>query len=179
MLSEIPTWAIEIISVYENSSCMLEQNIGHRLGLIPIRINDPSLSDADIKNTKIILNENYNKNKADLNGLYSIYTRDLMYDKTKLYIDPNILLLKLKEHQKVHLECTLDKNIGYEHCKWSPVAGIYIKEENVEIINGININNLNDSRSFILEFESIGQLDPKDILIKALDILTDKLSALL
>lgn len=55
LISEIPTMAIEIVNVYQNTSIIPDEVLSHRLGLIPILAN---ANDFEYKKEKEEFNEN-------------------------------------------------------------------------------------------------------------------------
>ena len=152
MISEIPTVAFDTID-YENSSLKVIHNSGalhnemlvHRLGMIPINIEDPLLYDPtdykfilDVQNTK--------------NTMLDVTSKDIKVidNKTNGEIDSeeffpanpitgdHILITRLKpnpgggEGERIHIEGTAVKGIGKENSRWSPcscVTYIYKKDE--------------------------------------------------
>ncbi len=60
MLSEIPTLAIHEVQVYENTSCLPDEYIVHRLGLIPFT-SERAIS-------KILINNNLSNNNNNNNN---------------------------------------------------------------------------------------------------------------
>lgn len=158
MISEVKTFAIEIVSITKNNTILIDGILSHRLGLIPIKILKPE----EFNNSyNISLNVSYDNNKADIYGIQNIYSSDLIYDKTMIEIDPNILLVVLKENQEVELNAIIKEGIGQEHTKWSPVCPATFV--------------LNENGSFTFKIETVGQKSPEQVFIEAIEIMQNKL----
>ena len=146
ILSEVPTMAIDMVQVTENTSPLFDEFIVHRLGLIP-------LVSEDIDSYSFPLNcsckEGCPKCKVD----YDIIVKcDDKQDTTNVtaehiipkdkdikvipvkYDDP-IVITKLKKGQSINMTLTAKKGIGKTHAKWSPVCTCVMKQiPNVEIL---------------------------------------------
>ncbi|HIQ38886.1 MAG TPA: DNA-directed RNA polymerase subunit D [Methanothermococcus okinawensis] len=150
MISEIPTYAIEYVYIYENTSSMYDELIAHRLGLIPIK--GKPLSEDEV--ITFVLNRE---------GPCTVYSGDLRSERGEV-VFKNIPIVKLKEGQRLKLECEAVVGIGKIHAKWQPCNSIYkqIGEDEVEFL-----------------VESHGNMEPEEILISSIEILKNKAEKLL
>eukprot|EP00884_Botryococcus_braunii_P002934 jgi/Botrbrau1/12641/Bobra.67_1s0007.1 len=150
LIAEIPTVAIEHVFMINNTSIIPCENLAHRLGLVPIKL-DPAKLDfrgadepATDRNTIVfklktacrrvggaIENERVNSDQLEwLSGGSEIPDasncrfvgdqRDRLGEVGPVH--PDILLAKLRPGQEIELEAHCVKGIGREHAKWSPVA---------------------------------------------------------
>jgi len=161
---EVPVMAIEDVEFRKNSSILYDEVVAHRLGLVPLSTDLKSynmMSECKCKGAgcasctvKLIL-------KAQ--GPCTVYASDI---KTK---DPEIKplygkmpIVKLLEGQELEFEATAILGQGREHSKWC-TGLVFYKMPNVD----------GDEYTFIVE--SWGQLTPKEIVIKAIDIYNKEL----
>jgi len=161
---EVPVMAIEEVEFRKNTSILYDEMISHRLGLIPLTTDLKSynmMSECKCKGAgcasctvKLTL-------KAQ--GPCTVYSSDI---KTK---DPEIKpingkmpIVKLLEGQELEFEATAILGQGREHSKWCPGL-VFYKMPNV------------DGDEYIFTIESWGQLTPKEIVIKAIDIYNKEL----
>ncbi|CAH1792168.1 unnamed protein product, partial [Owenia fusiformis] len=150
LLSEVPTMAIEKVSVYNNTSIIQDEVLAHRLGLIPI-FADPRLfeyraegdTDGSADDTiefqlkvKCTWNLSASKDSTDPDELYKdhkVYTSHMKWipigQQTEMFkegdIKPvldDILIAKLRPGQELDLRLHCVKGIGKDHSKFSPVA---------------------------------------------------------
>jgi DNA-directed RNA polymerase alpha subunit len=175
MISEVPTWAIDIVAIQKNNSMLLDDILAHRLGLVPVKVLQSDAGAAqleiDITNQVIELNVSYDAIKADIYGIQNVYTSDLEYDREMFEIDPNILIVRLRPNQEIRLACILAKDTGHKHAKWSPVCATSYKEISNDVTYGLDV----DSKTFVFKIETVGQMTPIEIFLKALDIVEQKL----
>lgn len=204
VLENVETLAIEDIYIYENSSTMFDEFIGHRIGLLPLKIGKKGIG----KDDRVTL-------MLDQEGPCTVYARDIQSTDPNIEIKtPNVPIMKLKEGQRLRLELKAVVGSGSTHAKWQPATVGY---QNVGIVkvddyctgceecvkacphavlgmknkkavmvdpekctvcgeckaicpeNSIDIELKEDA--FIFFIETHGQLEPKDILLKANDIL--------
>ena len=161
---EVPVMAIEEIEFRKNTSILYDEMIAHRIGLIPLTTDLKSynmMSECKCKGAgcasctvKLTLRAQ---------GPCTVYSSDI---KTK---DPEIKpisgkmpIVKLLEGQEIELEATAILGQGKIHSKWAPGL-VYYKMPNV------------DGDEYIFTVESWGQLTPKEIVIKAIDIYNKEL----
>jgi DNA-directed RNA polymerase alpha subunit len=170
MISDVPTFAVEIVSILKNNSIMTDDILAHRIGLIPVSIINTAVFNPDKHIIK--LSVSYNKNIADINGICTIYSSAFEYDKSVIHINPDIIVTMLLKDQCIELDAILKEGTGYEHAKWSPVTACTFFPK---ISNKQNAIEENDSFTFVIE--SIGQKKSIDIFLKSIDILQKKLES--
>jgi len=119
---EVPTMAIDTVSIIRNDSKLFDEVLAHRLGLVPLETDVEAFvlpSECDCENNdcpscsvSLILRES---------GPKVVYSGDLSstHEAVKPVFD-TIPLLKLKEGEEVELEATANLGIGLEHSKWQP-----------------------------------------------------------
>lgn len=158
IIAEVPTMAVDMVQVTENTSPLFDEFIVHRLGLIPLISEDIDNYNFPLKcNCKegcekckvdydIIVKCDEN-NKSDAIEVTSDDIKPKNKDikvKPVKYDDP-IVITKLKKGQSINMTLTAKKGIGKTHAKWSPVCTCVMKQiPKVEIFNMEGENFLNN-----------------------------------
>lgn len=121
---EVPTMAIETVSIIRNDSTLFDEVLAQRLGLVPLETDtgafvhvsecDCENNDCPICSVSLVLKEE---------GPKVVYSGDLTstHEAVKPVYD-TIPLLKLKEGEEVELEATANLGRGLEHAKWQPTT---------------------------------------------------------
>jgi DNA-directed RNA polymerase II subunit RPB3 len=140
MLAEIPTIAIDLVQIEENSSVLADEFIAHRLGLIPLNaegvdaLNYSRDCDCDEHCERCSVRLSLHA-KCTSDDIMEVSARDLLPvgDRinqvlgTPVISDPDgmgSLLMKLRKGQEIKLTCIAKKGIAKEHAKWAPSAAI-------------------------------------------------------
>ncbi|MFA5382786.1 MAG: DNA-directed RNA polymerase subunit D [Candidatus Micrarchaeia archaeon] len=147
ILGQVPTFAIDSVTIYDNSTYMFDEFIAHRIGQIPLHTPKKYKGDEQVIFT------------LDEKGPKLVKAEDLKTsDKTIKPSKPNILLFTLGEGQDLRLEgkAVIDK--GKKHGKFQ--AGIAAYEEDKE-------------GNFNFMIESFSQIPPKDMLLKTVELLRE------
>ena len=164
MIAEVPCLCIDLVEITVNTTCLQDEYIAHRLGLIPIRsLRDMSqwnynhACDCDENcpkcSVKFYLDCEYDKmilKYPENNEMVSlpITSKDLKSDdpdvepvhfaneeETNICHDEGILILKIGQGQALRLVATAKKGIGKEHSKWSPVCTVAMKHDPIVRLN--------------------------------------------
>jgi len=140
LLGEVPTVAISRVTVYQNTGVIHDENLAHRLGLVPLVFEPNKLkwkpSDAEFNEGNSIM---FTLHAECTGDALSVYSKDLIwkpwsdnqYERFK--DDPprpvvgDILLARLRSGQEIELECFCEVGIGREHAKWSPVSTAFYR----------------------------------------------------
>ena len=136
--------AIEKIELYQNTTVMHDEFLGHRLGLIPIRA-DPALFDfrflddqPETERNAILFELNVT-NPPTAKENKCVYSGDLRWkplgDQASTFkvLDPigpvetDILIAKLAPSQQIEATLHAQKGIGKDHAKYSPVAACFYR----------------------------------------------------
>ncbi|KAF1835998.1 DNA-directed RNA polymerase subunit D [Decorospora gaudefroyi] len=140
MLAEIPTLAIDVVEVRDNTSVLADEFVCHRLGLVPLSSTGVEellyARDCDCDgycdNCSVTLTLNA---KCTGSEIMKVYARDLVIESRT----PNdelgkpvitdaegtgSCIVKLRRGQAINMKCIAKKGIAKEHAKWAPSAAI-------------------------------------------------------
>ena len=136
----MPTIAIDLVEVEENTSVLADEFISHRLGLVPLsakNVDDVLYSrDCDCEqyceqcSVKLTLHA-----KCTGDDVMKVYARDLVVDPLRpnqwvgnpVIRDPDgqgVLVAKLRKGQEINMTCIAKKGIAKEHAKWCPTSAV-------------------------------------------------------
>lgn len=140
LIAEVPTVAISRVTIHQNTGVIHDENLAHRLGLVPIHFEPDNLrwrgTDADFNEENSLI---FKLRKVCDQDKVSVYSRDLKWvpwsdDQAQRFKDDpprpvadDILIAQLKSGQEIECECHLEKGLGKEHAKWSPVCTAYYR----------------------------------------------------
>ncbi|MCL4389001.1 MAG: DNA-directed RNA polymerase subunit D [Candidatus Marsarchaeota archaeon] len=150
----VPTFAIDAVTFYENSSAMFDEYIAHRIGLVPITTPSRGYSEKD----EVVFT-------LEAEGPKTVYSKELKSaDKEVKAANDAIPLIKLAEGQRIRLDGKARMGVGSTHAKFQP--GLVTYEQKGD-----------DTFEFYVE--SFGQMPPKQIINKALDAIEEQADSLL
>ncbi len=110
IMSEIPTLAIEELSIYDNNGVLFDEFLGHRLGLVPLTMDPKTYRLGD--KAKITL---------EANGPGTVYSGDIKVGDTAIEVtDKKIPITKLKANHKIRIEGEAIVGQGKDHVKFQP-----------------------------------------------------------
>jgi len=132
MIAEVPTMAIDMVTIEANSTVLHDQYLAHRLGLIPLvskNVKDFMYNrdcDCDSSCSKCSVEFELESRNTD-DALLMVTSRDLHIasaDDAK-GVEPAdngmpILIVKMGKNQELKVRATAKKGIGKEHAKWIP-----------------------------------------------------------
>ena len=146
-MSQVPVFAIDRVTVYENSSALFDEYIANRIGLVPIKTAGSFKPDEEIVFT------------LDAAGPCTVYSRDLKSTDSKIKAaNQNILIMKLLENESLRLEGTAKLGKGRQHAKFQ--AGL--------------VSYSIDGTTFHVTAESFSQIPVREMLVKAAGIVEQK-----
>lgn len=135
LLAEIPTMAIDLVEIENNTTVLSDEFISHRLGLIP-------LSSSAVRHFKLTRECNCMQNCTDCSveltlnvsctddSTLEVTSRSLISQHSEIAPcfqgddDNGISVVKLRKNQELKVRCIAKKGIAKEHAKWSPVAAV-------------------------------------------------------
>ena len=125
MVADVPTFSIDTVRVIENTSVMFNEQIGLRLGLVPLTTD---LDDFEIGDEVTL--------SLSVDGPSTAYSSDLVSsDSLVAPADANIPIIDLKEGQRLEVEAEAVLDTGREHAKHQGgVAVGYRHLQQVEVV---------------------------------------------
>jgi DNA-directed RNA polymerase subunit D len=152
-ISGVPAFAIDSVTIYENSSAMFDEYIAHRIGLIPISTPAKGYSIKD----EVLFS-------LEAEGPKTVYSNDITSsDKEVKVSNGAIPVIKLAEGQRIRLDGKARMGTGSKHAKFQP--GLVTYDQKGEGV-------------FEFYVESFGQMPPRQIINKALGAIEEQAEAL-
>jgi len=159
LISEVATVAIESVILTQNTGVIQDENLVHRLGLIPLCIDPDQVPFTKncIKTEEPIIFSL--RQKCTTQETLSVYSRDLIWEpcneaqrakfagREPRPVDGNILITKLARGQEIIAECYCAKGYGKEHAKWQPVNPVWYRllpDIKVQNVSGADAETLRD-----------------------------------
>jgi DNA-directed RNA polymerase subunit D len=107
MIADVPTFSIDTVRVIENSSVMFDEQIGLRLGLVPLTTPP---GEFEVGETVTL--------SLDVQGPDTAYSGDLLSSDPMVEpADDNIPIIDLQEAQRLEVEADAVLDTGREHAK--------------------------------------------------------------
>jgi len=107
MIADVPTLAIENVRVVENSSVMFDEQLGLRMGLVPLTTPPGEFEVGDTVTLSI-----------DVEGPATAYSGDLVSsDDLVQPADENVPIIDLKDDQRLEAEADAVAKSGKDHAK--------------------------------------------------------------
>lgn len=157
LIAEIPTMAIEKVNLYQNTSIIPDENLAHRMGLIPILADAAEFEyrkpgeDATEKNSivfklhatctkqdleaEVPLNCSWaeeerifnNANVMSGNMQLQLFSGQEQNEKSPKPLLDDILVAKMRPGQEIEMVLICEKGLGKTHAKWSPVCTAFYR----------------------------------------------------
>ena len=125
MIADVPTLAIDTVRFVENTSVMFDEQLGLRLGMVPLSTPPDEFEAGDSVTLSL-----------DVSGPATAYSGDLVSaDSMVEPADENIPIIELKESQRLELEAEAVLDHGKTHAKHQGgVAVGYRHLQRVEVL---------------------------------------------
>ncbi|WP_049970948.1 DNA-directed RNA polymerase subunit D [Haladaptatus cibarius] len=125
MIADVPTLSIETLRVIENSSVMFDEQIGLRLGLVPLTTPPGEFEEGDTVTLSL-----------DVSGPGTAFSGDLISsDEMVQPAEDNVPIIDLKDSQRLELEADAVIGTGKEHARHQGgVAVGYRHLQRVEVV---------------------------------------------
>ena len=126
MVADVPTFSIDTVRVIENSSVMFDEQIGLRLGLVPL--TTPPVGEFEIGDAVTL--------SLDVQGPDTAYSGDIVSsDPMVQAADENVPIIDLQGDQRLEVEAEAVLDTGTEHAKHQGgVAVGYRHLQRVEVV---------------------------------------------
>jgi DNA-directed RNA polymerase subunit D len=125
MVADVPTFSVDTVRVIENSSVMFDEQIAHRLGLVPLTTPPGEFELGEAVTLSL-----------DVSGPDTAYSGDLVSSDGMVGpADDGIPIIDLKEDQRLEVEADAVLGTGREHAKHQGgVAVGYRHLQRVEVV---------------------------------------------
>jgi len=156
LIAEIPTIAIEKVTMWQNTSIIPDENLAHRVGLVPINADARQFeyhsADGEYNQTDSLKFKLHKvctkKDPSAPTVLNNTHDEDILYNNANVYsgdlvwipqgdqlerlgtvrpLHDDILIAKLRPGQEIEMDLICEKGIGKTHSKWSPVCTAYYR----------------------------------------------------
>ncbi len=155
-LNGVPVFAIDTVDIIENSSVIADEDLVHRLSMIPLKTELTRFSEPD---SRVM----FTLDSGDTKSVKTVTSADLSTtDEVVKPISDKIPIAQLAPGQRIRFEAYAKLGRGTEHAKWN--------SSNISVLT-----NTEKSDERILTVETTGALEPKEIIITGIDELAKQL----
>ncbi|MFP6585910.1 MAG: DNA-directed RNA polymerase subunit D, partial [Candidatus Nitrosopelagicus sp.] len=149
-LNGVPVFAIDTVDIIENTSVIADEDLAHRLGMIPLKTELSRFDEPDSRVMFIL-------DSGDIKSARTITSADLLTkDEIVKPISDKIPIAYLAPGQRIRFEAYAKLGRGTEHAKWNSA--------NISVLT----NTKNDGER-VLTVETTGALEPKEIILTGID----------
>lgn len=125
IMNNVPVFAAEKIILYENSSVMPDEMLSHRIGMLPLFVQQKKTKKGD-EVTLVVEKE----------GPCTVYSSDLTSKDTGVAVlDENVPIVKLTKNQRLKLEVKAVAGVGKTHSQFQPALVSYKQLPNFDFSN--------------------------------------------
>lgn len=193
-VAEVPTLAIDEVEIFKNDSAIYDEMLSHRLGLVPLRTpkNASAKTKIDLKLSKVGPCTVYAEDlKGDTEVVEPKIPITLLGNNHKIELVATAVLGKGIEHAKYipalcfyrhikevsatqEIDAIVQRSKGLikaekKGAKWR----CDLNDAEVDAITKIDKDAIKDSEELVFVIESFGQMEAKDVFLKALDALEE------
>ena len=155
-LNGVPVFAIDTVDIIENTSIIADEDLAHRLGMIPLKTELSRFNEPDSRVMFVL-------DSGDVKSQRTITSADLLTkDEVVKPISDKIPIAYLAPGQRIRFEAYAKLGRGTEHAKWNSA--------NISVLT----NTKNDDER-VLTVETTGALEPKEIILTGIDELGKRL----
>ena len=138
MIAEVPTIAIDLVEIENNTTVLNDEFLAHRLGLIPLlseaagMLKRPFEATSEEDVTDIIFSLDV---KCTQDSTQYVTSDDIVLDadprftsirpvnyRDETHAEKPIVIVKIRKNQELKFKAIARKGIGKDHAKWIPVA---------------------------------------------------------
>lgn len=162
IIGEVPTMAIDLVQVSENTSVLNDEFIAHRIGLVPLVSDNVDKFNSHKQCTcfdfceKCSVRYRLSKKCPKDQDVCEVTSNDIQLESGEAshrvepvrYIGDNgeeedpILIMRLSKNQMIDFRCIAKKDTAKTHAKWSPVATCLMRMEPIIELDQDKINQL-------------------------------------
>lgn len=125
MVADVPTLSIDTVRVVENSSVMFDEQIGHRLGMVPLATPPDEFEMGESVTLGL-----------DVSGPDTAYSGDLQsMDSMVEPAEQNVPIIELKDDQRLEVEADAVLDTGKSHAKHQGAVAVgYRHLQTVDVV---------------------------------------------
>jgi len=159
--AEVPTMAIDLVEIEQNTSVLNDEFLSHRLGLVPLISHDVEnykynrecdcVDRCNKCSVEFRLHVKCTEAQAryvtsnDLLAIGDVEVRPVFSGDEPTNAEP-IVIAKLQKNQEIILRAIAKKGVGKEHAKWTPACGVCYKFEPQILISTPVMDNLSEDK---------------------------------
>lgn len=119
IVGEVPTFAVDEVIFFENTTPFFDEYIAHRLAMIPLRTSLDLIRSDPNRNVVLELS----RRAKDL--IETVYSGELKSSDPLVYpANDRIPIIKMRKGQKIRFQAIARLGRGKDHSKWSPAAAV-------------------------------------------------------